>query len=174
MPTVPLDQRAPKRQRNRSQSAGGRRVARSSRGSTAARTWADYRLDLVGDRSDAPRIPIEQLDRLHPWGAPQSWALLVEKPRRPSWPWRLAAGVVSVGLGVATALSATFASVVTATVAGLGEILTIAAHVAGLIGDRGGIGVVGRVLTVSAILFAAIRIGWRLTAWGAEEIGDGR
>ena len=174
MPTVPLDPRAPKGHRNRSHSPSGRRVARSSRGSTAARTWADYRLDLVGDRSDAPRIPVEQLDRLHPWGAPQSWALLVEKPRRRSWPWRLAAGAVSVGLGVATALSATFASVVATTVAGLGDIVTIAAHLTGLIGGDGGIGVVGRILTVSAILFAAIRIGWRLTAWGAEEIGHGR
>lgn len=174
MPTVPLDPRAPKRHHDRSLSPSGRRAARSSRGSTAARTWADYRLDLVGDRSDAPRISVEQLDRLHPWGAPQSWALLVEKPRRRSWPWRLAAGLVSVGLGTATALSATFANVVATTVAGLGDIVSIAAHVTGLLGDHGGLGIVGRVLTVSAILFAAIRIGWRLTAWGAEEIGDGR
>lgn len=143
--------------------------------STAARTWLDYQLDLIGnDRSDAPRIPAHQIERLHPWGAPRSWDLLVERPRRPAWPARAAAGVISVACGIAAAVSDAFYGVIATTVAGLGQIVGIGLHLAGIIGADGHLGTAGRLLAVAAIVAGITRLGWRLTRWGVAPIGDDR
>ena len=144
--------------------------------STRARTWLDYQLDILGEgRSDAPRIPAEQVERIHPWGTPRrSWDLLIEEPRRPAWIPRLAAGLVSLVCGAAAAVSDVFYGAIGSTVAGAGELALLGLHVVGIIGADGHLGLVGRLLTVAAIVASAIRIGWRLTRWGPGSIGEDR
>ena len=140
----------------------------------ARRTWQDCRLDLVEGRSDAPRIPASQVDRLHPWGAPRSWELLVQSPQRPPWVLRAAAGSVSVVLGVATVVSTTAASAAAGVLAGAGDVLAAGAHLLGAVGAGGHFGAAGRLVTAVAIGVPLVRIGWRLARWGAAPIGDDR
>lgn len=142
--------------------------------SSRARTWLDYQLDILGEgRSDAPRISVEQVERIHPWGAPRrSWDLLIEEPRSPSWVPRVAAGLVSLVCGAAAALSDAFFGVIATTVATAGDLVLLTLHVAGIVGADGHLGVVGRLITVAAIVASAIRLGRRLTGRGAAPVGE--
>jgi hypothetical protein len=115
-----------------------------------------------------------QVERLHPWGASRSWGLLIEKPERPSWPFRVAGGLVSLALGVATTVSDSMAGLVASLVAGTGQLLTVAVHVFGIVGPEGSLGVVGRLLAVAAVVAAVTRLAWRFTGWGVASIGDDR
>lgn len=154
--------------RRRSTSAHGR-------GSTAARTWLDLQLDIADrGRSDAPRLPAHQVERLYPNGAPRSWGLLIDEPKRPAWVLRTLAGLVGVGLGVATAVSETVSGIVATTVAGFGEMATIGLHLLGLVASVAHLGLVGRLVSAVAIAVLVARLGWRLARWGAAPIGEDR
>lgn len=147
------------------------RVA-DSRGSTEAPTWLDYRLDLVRGRSDAPRIPAHQVERLFPEGAPRSWELLIERPQQPVWVLRVAGALVSVVVGTVAVLSPAVAGVAATIGAGLAEMLSIAGHVLSLAGADGVFGAIGRLATVVALSVPLTRLLWRAARWGVAPIGD--
>ena len=176
MTTLPLLSRASRRPQATActrQAPAIQRVRKPGGGATA-RTWEDLQLDIVGrGRSDEPRLPAHQVDALHPWGAPRSWGLLIEEPQRPAWVLRLAAGTVSLILGIAAAVSNTVAGVIATTVAGFGELLTIAAHLLGVVGADGSLGTVGRVLAVGAFVAAVVRLAWRFGARTTDRDGSG-
>lgn len=151
-----------------------RRRLVDARGSTDAPMWLDYRLDLVRGRSDAPRIPAHQVERLFPEGAPRSWELLIERPQRPVWVLRAAGALISVVVGTVAVLSPAVAGVVATIGAGLGEMLSIAGHVLHLAGADGVFGAIGRVATVLAISIPLARLGLRAARWGVAPIGDDR
>lgn len=177
MTTLPLLSRAQRRSQSTvcsRQTPGVHRARQPGSGATA-RTWEDLQLDIVGrGRSDEPRIPAAQVDALHPWGAPRSWGLLIEEPQRPAWVLRLAAGTVSLALGVMAAVSSTVSGIIATTVTGASELLTIAAHLLGVIGADGSLGLLGRALAVAAFVAAVVRLAWRLGARSTSRDGSGR
>jgi hypothetical protein len=145
-----------------------------AQGSTDAPTWFDYQLDLVGGRSDAPRVPARQLELLYPEGAPRSWELLVERPRRPVWVVRAAGAVISVVLGAVALLSPAVASVAATIGVGLGELASLVGHALAFIDVGGALGVIGRAAALIAVAVPLTRLGWRAARWGVAPIGDDR
>ena len=176
MTTLPLLSRAQRSSHSTvcSRQAPGIHRARQPGSGATARTWEDLQLDIVGrGRSDEPRIPAHQIDALHPSGAPRSWGLLIEEPERPAWVLRLAAGAVSLILGIVAAVSNTVAGVIATTAAGFAELLTIAAHLLGVVGAGGSLGTVGRALAVAAFVAAVVRFAWRFDARTTNRDGSG-
>lgn len=139
------------------------------------RTWLDHQHYLVcDDRSDAPRIPRHQLRQLFPDGAPRSWSLIVEKPRRPPRLVRATAAVTSVGLGLATVLSQAVAGFAADVFAWAGEVLMVAVHLVVLVAADGRFGAVGRLIGAAALVGALARLGWQLARWARQVNGDSR
>jgi len=157
-----------------SRQAPAQHRVRQPGGGATARTWEELQLDIVGrGRSDEPRLPADQVDALHPWGAPRSWGLLIEEPERPAWVLRLAAGTVSLILGIVAAAFNTVAGVIATTATGFGELLTIAAHLLGVVGADGSLGAVGRALAVAAFVAAVVRLAWRFGARSSDRDRSG-
>lgn len=121
-------------------------MAHSSRRQlSSAPTWLDFRLDLVDDRgSDAPRIPAEQVEQLHPVAAPsRSWDLIIGEPDRSRWVFGTVGGLVSVLVGMVAAL-----------LASAGELLALIGSVIAMVAGDGGRAVALLVLAVSLVRLA--------------------
>lgn len=141
---------------------------------SAAPGWMDYRLDLEAGGSDAPRIPVHQVEWLHPDGAPSSWELITERPPRPKWLARAVGGLVSALVAVVTALSGLVSGAVAAVAAAGGDGLAAGARLAGIVGSVGGLGVAGRLVAFVLVAVPLARVGWRMARWGVAGVGSER
>ena len=119
----------------------------------AAPTWAELQLDLLDDRSDAPRMPAHQAARMVRQGAdPRPTSLLVAPIIRRRPRPRFTASIAGV--------AATIATVVTSPV-----VFDVALAVARLVLD----GFAARLVAAIGVVVAVMPWLWRLAKWGVDQ-----